>query len=154
MIKIVFVCLGNICRSPSAEGILKKMVLDRGLSSDFYIDSAGTSAFHVGEGADKRMKKHAIKRGYKLISLSRQFNICDYDEFDYIIAMDHNNLKDIYSLDNSSKHSNKIKLMTDFSKEFFNLEVPDPYYGGSKGFDTVIDILEESCKGFFDFLCE
>ena len=152
MIKIVFVCLGNICRSPSAEGIFREKVIESSLDNIIEIDSAGTSAFHVGELADSRMRKHASRRGYNLTSRSRQFKKSDFNEFDYIVVMDKQNYSDILNLDNNNRFKEKVKMMTDFSTSYFQEDVPDPYYGGPNGFDVVIDILEESCNGFLDFL--
>lgn len=152
MIKVIFVCLGNICRSPSAEGIFKKIVKNSGLKDDIYIDSAGTSAYHVGEKADKRMREFASKRGYSLTSISRKLKYRDFSDFDYIIAMDNSNYIDILSFDVSGIYKSKVKMMTDFSKEFFSEDIPDPYYGGDDGFNRVIDMLEECCTGFLEFL--
>ena len=149
---ILFVCLGNICRSPSAEGIFKTIVNNSDLKNDVYIDSAGTSAYHVGEKADKRMRGFAEKRGYNLTSLSRKLNQNDFSKFDYIVAMDGSNYRDILNMDKLGKYKTKVKMMTDFSSVFFGEDVPDPYYGGDDGFNRVIDILEESCKGLLGFL--
>lgn len=154
MIKVLFVCLGNICRSPSAEGVLKKIVEENNLSDKILIDSAGTSAYHVGEKADSRMRKHASKRFYNLTSRSRQFVYNDFIEFDYVVAMDGSNYDDILRVDRSGDFSHKVKMMNDFSKEYFGLDVPDPYYGGSNGFEMVLDMLEESCSLLLDFLKE
>lgn len=150
--KILFVCLGNICRSPSAEGIFKTKVNNSDQINNVFIDSAGTSAYHVGEKADNRMRVFAKKRGYNLISLSRKLIYADLTEFDYIIAMDRNNYRDILSIDKSGKYKTKVKMMTDFSTVFFGEDVPDPYYGGDDGFNRVIDILEDSCSGLLEFL--
>lgn len=151
-IKVLFVCLGNICRSPSAEGIFKSILKDHGLEDDFFVDSAGTSAYHVGEKSDSRMSKCASKRGYHLTSLSRQIILRDLDDFDYIVAMDESNYMEINNLDVEHLFKEKILMINDFSYNYINTDVPDPYYGGSDGFDNVIDILEESCRGFLDYL--
>lgn len=149
--KILFVCLGNICRSPSAEGIFKYITESRGLAGLFEIDSAGTHAYHVGEPADKRMISHASKRGYKLTSISRKFdpNI-DFDYFDLIIGMDDENIRVLKSKVRSNKDLQKIHKMTDFRKIFKYDEIPDPYYGGAEGFELVIDLLEDSCEGILE----
>lgn len=152
MVKVVFVCLGNICRSPSAEGVFKKIVEENNLSDKFFIDSAGTSAYHVGERADSRMRKHASRRFYNLTSRSRQFVYNDLIEFDYIIAMDESNYNDILRLDKDNKFRNKVKMMTDFSDNYQYSDVPDPYYGGAEGFEVVLDILEDSCNGFLNYI--
>ncbi len=151
---ILFVCLGNICRSPSAEGIFKTIANNSDFKNDVYIDSAGTSAYHVGERADKRMRGFAKKRGYDLTSLSRKLNYNDFTRFDYIVAMDQSNYRDILEMDNSGLFKTKVKMMTDFSTSYFGEDVPDPYYGGDDGFNRVIDILEECCKGFLEFLLD
>ncbi|QEN03153.1 low molecular weight phosphotyrosine protein phosphatase [Thiospirochaeta perfilievii] len=150
MIKVLFVCLGNICRSPTAEGIFKSIVSDLGLDSQFYIDSAGTSAYHVGETPDVRMRRAAQKRGYELNSNSRQFTTEDFTNFDHIVVMDKSNLRDVLSLDKSNLYKNRVSLMTDYSTNYRNSDVPDPYYGADDGFNIVIDILEESLKGFIN----
>lgn len=149
MLNILFVCMGNICRSPSAEAVMKKLVEEENLSDKIFIDSAGTIGYHAGEGADPRMKKHASARGYNLTSIARQFKVSDFDKFDYIVVMDRENLRDILALDSERKYENKVFLMTDFSSDSYD-EVPDPYYGGEAGFEKVLDILEDSAKGLLD----
>ncbi len=151
--KIVFVCHGNICRSPSAEGVFKHLAESRGVADQFEIDSAGTHAYHVGEEADKRMKSHASKRGYDLTSISCKFdpNI-DFDYFDMIIGMDNENILALKSKARSAADLQKIHKMTDFSKIFHYDEIPDPYYGGAEGFELVIDLLEDSCEGLLERL--
>jgi protein-tyrosine phosphatase len=110
--RIVFVCLGNICRSPSAEAVFTKLVNDRGLDERFVIDSAATGSWHVGEPADARMQKHAAKRGYQLTSIGRQFVAADFERFDFVIGMDGNNVDDIRMLDRRNEYSQKISKMT------------------------------------------
>ena len=147
-IKVLFVCLGNICRSPSAEAIFIKMLEDNGLKSQFIVDSAGTSGWHNGDKADARMRKHAIKRGYDLVSLSRKFYAdSDFNSFDIIIGMDDDNVANLKAVASTPEESLKIHKMTDYCKEYANYnEVPDPYYDGNAGFELVLDILEDSCK--------
>lgn len=149
MINILFVCMGNICRSPSAEAVMKYLVENEGLDKQIFVDSAGTIGYHEGEPADARMKKHASKRGYNLTSIARQFRLEDFEKFDYIITMDRENYKDILALDPQRKYSHKVFMMTDFSSNGYE-EVPDPYYGGEAGFELVLDILEDSTKGLLD----
>ncbi len=149
MINILFVCMGNICRSPSAEAVMKFLVEKENLSDKVFIDSAGTIGYHAGEEADARMKAHASKRGYKLTSIARQFKLSDFEDFDYIVVMDRDNLRDILALDPSGKYRHKIFMMTDFSSNGYE-EVPDPYYGGPQGFENVLDILEDSSKGLLN----
>ena len=151
--KILFVCLGNICRSPSAEAVFRGFVEDNGIDNEFEIDSAGTSAWHAGEKADARMRSHASKRGYKLTSLSRKFNPeTDFDYFDIIVAMDKDNLYDLKSMVRRKEDEKKLFLMTDFSKEYDYDYVPDPYYGGDQGFELVIDLLEDASSGLLKHL--
>ena len=150
--KILFVCLGNICRSPSAEAVFKHLVEKKGESNRFFIDSAGTSAWHAGEKADARMRRHAKKRNIELTSISRQFIPEDFDRFDYIMAMDRENMEDLKRLARNKKDLEKLYMMTDFSQKFNYDEIPDPYYGGDEGFELVLDLLEDAGKGLYDYL--
>ncbi len=150
MLKILFVCMGNICRSPSGEAVMNKLVKRAGLGNKIECDSAGTIAYHEGEPADARMKRHAIGRGYRLTSIARRFREIDFENFDYIIAMDDSNYKDLLSFDHDKKYVNKIFKMTDFTKNSKHTEVPDPYYSGPEGFELVLDILEDACAGLLE----
>lgn len=149
--KVLFVCLGNICRSPTAEGVFKAVVEKSGLSSAIEIDSAGTSGCHIGQRADSRMRQHASARGYDLLSRSRKFdqNI-DFTYFDKIIVMDSSNKRDITELDLKGEFSSKIKMMTDYCTAHKEKLVPDPYYGGAAGFENVIDIIEDASEGLLN----
>ena len=145
--KILFVCLGNICRSPSAEGIMKKMLKERGLENQFHIDSAGILNYHEGELPDSRMRAHAIQRGYDLNSRSRPVRYDDFSDFDLIIGMDDRNISDLKKLAPDSNSLEKIHRMTDYCLNFDIDHVPDPYYGGAEGFKLILDILEDACEG-------
>lgn len=151
--RVLFVCLGNICRSPSAEAVFKHIVEDKHLKDNFEIDSAGTSGYHAGEPADARMQQHASMRGIRLTSISRQFNApYDFDHFDIIVAMDEDNLDKLKQLARHKKDLAKLCLMTDFASSNQYTEVLDPYYGGAQGFETVLDILEDAGQGLLKHL--
>lgn len=147
MTKVLFVCMGNICRSPAAEGIFKNLINKSKLEDEIKADSAGTVDYHSGELPDKRMRKHAEMRGYILDSRARKFDPKnDFEEFDFILTMDNDNYHTITSLVSSKTYHNKILKMTDFSSDKTLNEVPDPYYGDKDGFENVLDILEDSTK--------
>lgn len=154
MVNVLFVCMGNICRSPSGEAVMNKLVKRANLDDKIECDSAGTIAHHEGEQADARMKRHALGRGYRLTSIARRFRDEDFETFDYIIAMDGANFSDLRSFDRDKKYSEKIYLMTDFAENGKYSEVPDPYYGGPEGFENVLDIVEESCAGLLEKIKE
>ena len=149
MIKVLFVCLGNICRSPSGEAVLNAKLEEHGLQDQVEVDSAGTSGYHTGEPADSRMQTHAQKRGYNLSSISRQIRSVDYDDFDFIIAMDQSNYRNLLNMAKTSEHRSKVALMTEFSEKLDG-DVPDPYYGGSMAFERVLDILEDCMEGLIE----
>ena len=148
--KLLFVCLGNICRSPAAEGIMKSIVKNAGLEDKFVIDSAGTSGWHEGDLPDSRMRTHARRRGYVLDSLSRPVKSGDFDKFDIILAMDDANLENLKRLAPNLKGEDKVRRMTDFCRKKYADHVPDPYYSGSEGFELVLDILEDACSGLLE----
>jgi len=151
--RVLFVCLGNICRSPSAEAVFRGLVNAKGDGHNFEIDSAGTSAYHEGEPADARMQEHAIKRKYNLTSISRAFDPeTDWDRFDLIVAMDFSNLNDLKNMARSSNDLDKLFMMTNFSQKFTYNEVPDPYYGGDEGFELVLDLLEDAGEGLYEYI--
>lgn len=150
--KVLFVCLGNICRSPAAEGVFKHLIERENISESFFVDSAGTSAHHVGERADSRMRNAASNRGLELTSISRQFISEDFKRFDYIVVMDDSNYQNVLTLDYGHEYEHKIYKMADYASGKFESfkSVPDPYYGGADGFDLVLDLLENSCKNFLN----
>jgi len=151
MKRVLFVCLGNICRSPSAEAVFNALIKKEGLTGSIQCDSAGIAGYHIGEPADQRMQSHAIRRGYRLTSIARKFNPeTDFDAFDYIVGMDDENVNDLQNLASSNEELNKIYKITDFSSEAGHDSVPDPYYGGSDGFELVLDILEDACEGLLN----
>lgn len=138
--RVLFVCLGNICRSPAAEGVFRHLVASAGLTQEFVIDSAGTGAWHVGEPADARMREAARARGVRLSSIARQVVATDFEDFDWILAMDGNNLRDLQRAAHGAHHD-RIRLFRDFDPDAPGADVPDPYYGADDGFGEVLDIV-------------
>ncbi len=152
--RILFVCLGNICRSPAAEGILRDLVIRRGLTERIEVDSAGTYAGHTGELADPRMRRAASARGIELTHRARQIREADFERFDRIIVMDDYNYEDVHRLAPSREMANKIYRMREFFSSARYHYVPDPYYEGREGFEIVLDLLEEGCQKLLDELCK
>lgn len=151
MVKILFVCLGNICRSPLAEGIFKHRVRHEGLEDKIFVNSAGTSGWHVGEPPDPRSVEVAMENGIDLNNDGRKAISNDFKEYDYIIAMDGNNYSDLKSLPGSSMDgAAKLYLMRDFDEIGKGQDVPDPYYGGDDGFSYVFEILDRSCRNLLE----
>ena len=148
--RVLFVCLGNICRSPSAENIMNHLIQQRCLQGQIQCDSAGTSSYHIGSPPDTRMAKAAKAYGITLRGNARQFTAADFDRFDWILAMDRENVRDILSLAPQDDYRQKVKLMCEFCRLYPDQEVPDPYYGGPEGFKYVIDLLMDACDGFLD----
>lgn len=149
MVKVLFVCLGNICRSPLAEAIFKHKIMQRGIQSKFEASSCGTADYHVGEPPDLRTIKVALKNGIAIEHLGRQFATIDLEYYDYILAMDKSNYFNILRHDLKGAYSKKVFLMRDFNN-MKGAEVPDPYYGGDAGFQEVFDILDQSIEGFIE----
>lgn len=148
--KILFVCLGNICRSPSAEAVMKALTKSAGLDDEIEIDSAGITGYHAGEKADSRMRAHAVRRGYTLESISRPVEIDDFYNFYMIIGMDDSNIDRLRRLAPDAESMAKIHRMTDFAQLFDYDHIPDPYYSGAEGFELVLDLLEDSCRGLLN----
>ncbi len=150
MTKVLFVCTGNICRSPSAEGVFRHIVEDAGLGGVIGADSAGTHAYHVGEAADVRSQAAARKRGYDISGhVARQVKADDFREFDLILAMDWENLAALQQMC-PKVYQHKLMLLMRFSNEYEEATVPDPYYGGPEGFGKVLDYLEDACEGVME----
>ena len=146
--KILFVCLGNICRSSAAEGVMRRLVEEAGMDDCFEIDSAGILSYHRGELPDPRMRAHAARRGYHLTHRSRPVTTDDFLHFDLIISMDARNMDDLRERAPSPVEWAKLRRMTDFTLVHTEADhVPDPYYGGAEGFEYVLDLLEDACAG-------
>lgn len=150
--KILFVCLGNICRSPSAEAVMKKLVREAGLDEWIKVDSAGIIGYHEGERADSRMRAHAARRGYRLDSISRPVRTEDFYDFDLIIGMDDRNIDDLKRKAPDLASVEKIHRMTEYSRNKLYDHIPDPYYSGAEGFELVLDLLEDACGGLLECL--
>ena len=152
MIKILFICMGNICRSPTAEAALRSQVVVAGLAKQIHIDSAGTHDYHIGDAPDGRAQAAGTARGYDLSRLrGRQVGAHDFGEFDYILAMDMDNLSRLQARC-PDQHAHKLGLFMEYSKNFLEREVPDPYYGGGAGFERVLDMVEDAGKGLIEHL--
>jgi len=146
-VSVLFVCMGNICRSPTAEGVFRAAVVREGLSERIRIDSAGTHDYHIGDPPDARAQQHALRRGYDLSNLrARQVMRADFANFDYLIAMDRANRLALERI-SPERHRNRIHLFLAFAESVNEQEVPDPYYGGAQGFETVLDLVENAAAG-------
>ncbi|TVQ68191.1 MAG: low molecular weight phosphotyrosine protein phosphatase [Balneolaceae bacterium] len=152
--KICFVCLGNICRSPTGEGAFQHLVNERGLQAFFIVDSAGTSAYHIGEPANSKSQWVANQNGVTLHSRAARFKASDLEYYDLILAMDHENLANLKALDPAGKHHDKIRLMRDYDPDPGDGAVPDPYYGGMNGFQDVFTMVMRSCEALLSELEE
>lgn len=147
MVKVLFVCMGNICRSPTAEGVFTHLVERQNLAHLIDIDSAGTHAYHVGEAPDSRAQQAALRRGVEMSGLSaRRVYEDDFARFDYIVAMDHDNKRNLLEKC-PQEHQHKVRLLLDFAKGCDEDEVPDPYYGNKSGFERVLDLVDLGTKG-------
>lgn len=150
--RVLFVCLGNICRSPLAEAIFKHKIKEKKLESVYEADSCGTSNYHIGDSPDERTIRNAHKNGIQISHQARQLTDRDLESFDYIMAMDRSNYNNIFRLSNAMEHNHKVLMMRQFDTEDEDAEVPDPYYGGDRGFQEVFDILDRSIEGFIAYL--
>ena len=151
---VLFVCLGNICRSPMAETVFNKILKDNNLTQDFEVDSAGLIDFHEGEKADTRMRNHAHLRGYNISHISRPVTDTDFEYFDYIVGMDDQNINGLKKRTITEQQKQKVFKISDFCRLHNVDSVPDPYYGNNLGFIRVIDLLEDACEEFFRQLQE
>ncbi len=150
--RVLFVCLGNICRSPAGEGVFRGLLEEKGLLDGFEVDSAGTSSYHIGEAPDRRMRQAAAKRGYELNGHSRRLAREDFQRFDLIVAMDRSNMRQIHAADRRGEYRRKVRLFCDFVPGSGLLDVPDPYYGGHDGFERVLDLLESGAHALLEHL--
>ncbi len=145
MVRVLFVCLGNICRSPTAEGVFRKLVQEHDLEQHIEVDSAGTHAYHVNQPPDQRAQGAAVRRGIDLSSLrGRKATMQDLEEFDYVLAMDRENYQNLIGIGGASE---KIELFLRYSQRFDDDDVPDPYYGGANGFEQVLDMIQDASAG-------
>ena len=149
-VKLLFVCLGNICRSPTAEGIMNHLIQQKGLSDWVECDSAATSDYHIGAAPDARMTQAAQTNGITLAGQARQVTLEDFKQFDYILAMDQANYRSLIALDPTETYRDKIQLMCSFCTQFSDTNVPDPYYGGADGFQYVVELLMDACSGLLE----
>ncbi|MGK2932656.1 MAG: low molecular weight protein-tyrosine-phosphatase [Solirubrobacterales bacterium] len=146
-VRILFVCLGNICRSPTAEAVMKGLIEEEGLTGQIEVDSAGTGAWHVGNPPDDRATETAARRGIVMNGAARQVTVDDFDDFDLIVAMDGSNHADLLSL--SGGDNPKVRLLREIGGDE-ETDVPDPYYGGDDGFEEVLDIVERGCRALLE----
>ena len=152
--RVLFVCLGNICRSPAAEGMFLHLLEQSQAGERFVVDSAGTGGWHVGKAADARMRAAASRRGIHLASKARQLELADLNRFDHILTMDASNLSQVQALAQEAGGSSvaRIEPLLSYRSRFDLSEVPDPYYGGDEGFEHVLDLLEDACSGLLQAL--
>lgn len=153
LIRVMFVCMGNICRSPLAEGVFRHQAREAGVLDHFEIASSGTGAWHVGQKPDRRMNEVAEKNGVSMNGqYAQQFEFNDFEYYDHILTMDRDNLNNVLSLDKPRQYKDKVQLFREYDPYPENLEVPDPYYGGAQGFERVFDIVERTCRQFLSHL--
>lgn len=153
--RLLFICLGNICRSPAAEGVMKAKVEAAGLADSFYIDSAGIGDWHVGQLPDRRMRERGARRGYRLDSHARQIRQSDFEDFDLLLVMDRDNYRAVTSLAPDEAARGKVRMLTDYLSVHKGKDVvPDPYYGGMEDFDYALDLIEDACDGLLRALAK
>jgi protein-tyrosine phosphatase len=151
--RLLFVCMGNICRSPTAEGVMRSLLREQGLEDEIAIDSAGTGGWHVGDPPDVRATAAARKRGIVLDGAARQVRLSDFEEYDLLLAADRENLAHLHAIAPSEDARAKVRLLREFDPHSAgapDLDVPDPYYGGPDGFEDVLDLVEAACRGLLD----
>jgi protein-tyrosine phosphatase len=151
--RLLFVCLGNICRSPTAEGVMRRLLIEEGLADAVDIDSAGTGDWHVGHAPDERSAGAAAARGIELTGTARQIEPADFESYDLILAMDRSNHADLLALARDGDAHERVRLLREYDPEAVaagELEVPDPYYGGADGFDEVLELVTRACEGLLD----
>lgn len=147
--KLLFVCLGNICRSPAAEEIMRRIISQDGKEADYTLDSAGLYGGHAGSLPDARMRAHAARRGYLLEHKSRKIQERDFETFDYIFAMDDSNYDALRKMAPTVEDTMKVRRMSDYLQHYLSDCIPDPYYGGASGFENVLNLLEDACGGVY-----
>jgi protein-tyrosine phosphatase len=148
--RVLFVCMGNICRSPTAEGVMRTLLRDSGLDARIELDSAGTGGWHAGEPPDARATAAARSRGIALGGAARQVTPADFERFDLLVAMDRENLRELHALAPDDEARGKVRLLREFDPTAVaagELDVPDPYYGGARGFERVLDLVQSACRG-------
>jgi protein-tyrosine phosphatase len=151
--RILFVCMGNICRSPTAEGVMRRLLEEAGLTDRVEVESAGTGGWHVGEPPDERATLAARRRGVTLAGAARQVRAADFRDFDLLIAMDRTNLRELLAAAPDEEAAERVRLLREFDPASSgDLDVPDPYFGGDRGFETVLDMVEAACRGLLDEL--
>ena len=152
MVSVLFVCLGNICRSPAAEGILRKMNDESKKPLELQVESCGIGCWHVGLLPHESMREAAKERGFLLVSRAQQFKPVFLDQFDFILAADQSILNELYNLAITSEHKAKVHLISEYSESYPREVIPDPFYEGKEGFDKVLDMLEDSCEGILNHI--
>ena len=153
--RLLFVCMGNICRSPTAEAVMRSLVREAGLEDEIAIESAGLGDWHVGHPPDRRATAAAQQRGVTLAGTARQVRPGDFEDFDLLLAMDRDNLRELRALAPDAEAAEKVRMLREFDPDSAgapDLDVPDPYYGGAQGFETVLDQVEAACRGLLDTL--